>query len=161
MNNLNQEKICYIQSSWHKNIVDELKNSCIESLIEGGIVKDNIEIVEVPGALEIPLQAKLRAETNRYSLIIVAGLIVDGGIYRHEFVADAIIKSIMDIQLETRVPIIHSIMTPINFHENAEHEEFFLRHFVAKGKEAANACIQTLKNCQDVRSYLSENLKTA
>ncbi len=67
----------------------------------------------------------------------------------------------MDIQLDTRIPIVHSIMTPINFHENVEHAEFFLRHFVAKGKEAANACIQTLKNCQGVRSYLSENLKTA
>ena len=161
MNNLNQVKICYIQSSWHKNIVDKLKNSCIESLLDHGIAKDNIEVVEVPGALEIPLQAKLRAETNRYSIIIVAGLIVDGGIYRHEFVADAIIKSIMDIQLETRIPIVHSIMTPINFHENAEHEEFFLRHFVAKGKEAANACIQTLNNCQEVEQYLGDKLKSA
>jgi len=161
MNNLNLEKICYIQSSWHKNIVDELKNSCIDTLIEQGIKKENIDTVDVPGALEIPLQAKLRAETGRYSLIIVAGLIVDGGIYRHEFVADSIIKSIMDIQLETRIPIIHSIMTPINFHENAEHEAFFFRHFVTKGKEAAEAGIQTLNNCQDVKQYSLEQLRSA
>ncbi|MEB8431555.1 6,7-dimethyl-8-ribityllumazine synthase [Cocleimonas sp. KMM 6892] len=161
MNNLNQAKICYIQSSWHKNIVNELKNSCIDTLIEQGIVKENISEVDVPGALEIPLQAKLRAETGQYSLIIVAGLIVDGGIYRHEFVADSIIKSIMDIQLDTRIPIIHSIMTPINFHESAEHEAFFFKHFATKGKEAAEACIQTLNNCEDVKQYSHEKLKIA
>jgi 6,7-dimethyl-8-ribityllumazine synthase len=150
MNNLSNEKICYIQSNWHKNIVDKLKDSCLETLVDAGVNQSNIDIVEVPGALEIPLQAKLRAETKRYSIIIVAGLIVDGGIYRHEFVADAIIKGIMDIQLDTSIPIIHSIMTPIHFHESGEHEEFFLRHFESKGAEAANACLQTIKNCNAI-----------
>lgn len=67
--------------------------------------------------------------------------------YRHEFVADAIIKAIMDIQLETRVPIIHSIMTPVTFHESGEHEAFFLDHFKQKGKETAKACLETIMNC--------------
>ncbi len=153
MNTLGHEKICYIQSGWHQNIVNNLKDACFDTLINAGISLSNIDIVEVPGALEIPLQAKLRAETGNYSIIIVAGLIVDGGIYRHEFVADAIIKSIMDIQLDTRIPIIHSIMTPVTFHESGEHEAFFLKHFESKGVEAANACLQTIKNCNDVRVY--------
>ena len=150
MNDLSKEKVCYIQSCWHQNIVDELKESCLATLMNEGISQSNIDIVNVPGALEIPLQAKLRAETGRYSIIIVAGLIIDGGIYRHEFVADAIIKAIMDVQLDTRVPMIHSIMTPLQFHESGEHEAFFLKHFVMKGKEAANACLQTLHNCREV-----------
>ncbi len=157
MKNLNQEKICYIQSGWHQNIVNNLKVSCVETLGDAGVIKSNIDFVEVPGALEIPLQAKLRAETGKYSIIIVAGLIVDGGIYRHEFVADAIIKSIMDIQLETRVPIIHSIMTPVTFHESGEHEAFFLKHFESKGKEAGNACLQTIKNCNEVQKEAAEH----
>ena len=150
MNKLKNEKICYIQSGWHENIVNKLKKSCVNTLLGAGITKSNIDFVEVPGALEIPLQAKLRAKTGKYSIIIVAGLIVDGGIYRHEFVADAIIKSIMDIQLDTEVPIIHSIMTPVTFHESGEHEEFFLRHFESKGVEAGNACLQTISNCNEV-----------
>lgn len=152
---LNTQNVCYIQSMWHSDIVDKLKDSCAETLIQAGISQSNIDYVEVPGALEIPLQAKLRAESGKYAIIIVAGLIVDGGIYRHEFVADAIIKSIMDIQLDTRIPIIHSIMTPIHFHENAEHEAFFLKHFEQKGEEAANACLQTLKNCNEVTTLQS------
>lgn len=75
MKNLNQEKVCYIQSGWHQNIVNNLKESCIETLLDAGIIESNIDFVEVPGALEIPLQAKLRAETGKYSIIIVAGLI--------------------------------------------------------------------------------------
>lgn len=152
MKSFSNEKICFIQASWHENIVSQLKESCFETLVDSGVVKENIDIVNVPGALEIPLQAKLRAETGKYSIIIVAGLIVDGGIYRHEFVADAIIKSIMDIQLDTRVPIIHSIMTPVRFHESGEHEAFFLEHFKSKGKEAAQACIKTIRNCKDAAS---------
>jgi len=155
MKNLITEKVCYIQSSWHENIVDKLKVSCFETLIESGIKSSNIDTVNVPGALEIPLQAKLRAEMGKYSIIIVAGLIVDGGIYRHEFVADAIIKSIMDIQLETRVPIIHSIMTPVTFHESGEHEAFFSKHFESKGKEAAQACLQTLENCNEIQKEVA------
>ena len=154
-------KICYIQATWHKKIVDQLKDSCLSQLAEAGIAQSQIDIVEVPGALEIPLQAKLRSETGQYDIIIVAGLIVDGGIYRHEFVADAVIKSIMETQLETRIPIIHSIMTPIHFHESGEHEAFFSQHFVKKGQEAANACIQTLSNCLEVATLTSAALNIA
>ncbi|MEE9326805.1 MAG: 6,7-dimethyl-8-ribityllumazine synthase [Cocleimonas sp.] len=155
MNDFQHEKVCFIQASWHKNIVNNLRESCFEALKDSGIRENNIDTVNVPGALEIPLQAKLRAETGKYSIIIVTGLIVDGGIYRHEFVADAIIKAIMDIQLETRVPIIHSIMTPVTFHESGEHEAFFLNHFKQKGKEAANACIETITNCHNIESVAS------
>jgi 6,7-dimethyl-8-ribityllumazine synthase len=155
MNDFHKENICFIQASWHRNIVSKLRDSCFETLSQSGIKKTNIDIVDVPGALEIPLQAKLRAETGKYSIIIVAGLIVDGGIYRHEFVADAIIKSIMDIQLETRIPIIHSIMTPVTFHESGEHEAFFLSHFKQKGKEAATACLETLSNCHNAKALIS------
>ena len=154
MKNIGDETICYIQSGWHQNIVDQLKSSCIDTLVQAGVTQTNIETVAVPGALEIPLQAKLRAETGRYSIIIVAGLIVDGGIYRHEFVAEAIINAIMRIQLDTRTPMIHSIMTPVNFHEGAAHEAFFLQHFKTKGKEAAEACLQTIGNCNAVARLL-------
>ena len=65
--------------------------------------------------------------------------------------ADAIIKSFMDVQLETEVPIISAVLTPHHFHEHEAHHDFFFSHFRIKGKEAAIACVKTLKNIQLAR----------
>ncbi len=132
------KKVCFIQSTWHKDIVDQLKLSFVNLIKE----KQNdieIDFIEVPGALEIPLQAQKAIQTKQYQAIVVAGLIVNGGIYRHEFVAQATLDAIMKIQLETGTPIIYGILTPINFHGET-HEKFFFDHFKIKGEEAARAC---------------------
>ena len=69
---------------------------------------------------------------------------VDGGIYRHEFVAGAVIDGLMRVQLDSRVPVFSVVLTPKEFHEHDTHRDFFRQHFVAKGAEAARACVQTL-----------------
>ena len=107
------------------------------------------------GAFEIPLQAKLLARTSRYVAIVAAGLVVDGGIYRHEFVADAVISALMRLQLETDVPIISAVLTPQRFHEHEEHKRFFQEHFVVKGTEAAKACAATIANIDAARSLIA------
>ena len=68
----------------------------------------------------------------------------DGGIYRHEFVADTVIKALMDVQLKTEVPIFSAVLTPQQFHESAAHFDFFRKHFATKGIEVAEACANTL-----------------
>ena len=100
----------------------------------------------MPGSFEIPLQAKLLARSGRYAAIVAASFVVDGGIYRHEFVAEAVISGLMQVQLETEVPVISAVLTPQRFHEHAEHRDFFHAHFVVKGAEAASACARTLDN---------------
>ena len=105
-----------------------------------------VDYFEVPGSFEIPLQAKLLARSGRYAAIVAAGFVVDGGIYRHEFVAEAVISGLMQVQLETEVPVISAVLTPQRFHEHAEHRDFFHAHFVVKGAEAASACARTLDN---------------
>jgi 6,7-dimethyl-8-ribityllumazine synthase len=144
-------RIAFIQSCWSKDIVDEARNAFVAEIAEQGISPGAIDCFEVPGGLEIPLHAKLLAKTGRYQIVVTAGLIVNGGIYRHEFVADAIIKSFMDVQLETEVPIISAVLTPHHYHEHSAHHEFFFAHFRVKGKEAALACVKTLKNMQLIR----------
>ncbi|MEJ0068782.1 MAG: 6,7-dimethyl-8-ribityllumazine synthase [Pseudomonadota bacterium] len=97
------------------------------------------------GSFEIPLQAKLLAESGRYAAIVAAGFVVDGGIYRHEFVAETVIGALMRVQLDTEIPIISVVLTPHRFHEHAEHARFFLEHFEVKGVEAAGACASTIE----------------
>ena len=95
---------------------------------------------------KIPFQAKLLAQTGKYDILVAAGFIVDGGIYRHEFVSQTVLDALMHVQLETEVPILSVVLTPQRFHESEEHKAFFLDHFRIKGSEAAEACVQTLEN---------------
>ena len=98
----------------------------------------------MPGSFEIPLQAKLLAESGRYAAIVAAGFVVNGGIYRHDFVARAVIDGLMRVQLDTGVPVLSMVLTPLHFHEHADHQQFFHDHFVVKGQEAARACVRTI-----------------
>jgi 6,7-dimethyl-8-ribityllumazine synthase len=120
-------------------------------LARRGVPDSQIDFFEVPGAFEIPLQAKLLARTGRYVAIVATGLVVDGGIYRHEFVCEAVINGLMRVQLDSDVPVISAVLTPQHFHEHAEHLRFFREHFVVKGTEAATACAATIANIAATR----------
>ncbi len=139
-------RIAFIQACWHKDIVDQARNSFTAEIENHDLSPDSIDYFEVPGGLEIPLVAKRLAATGRYAIIVAAGLIVDGGIYRHDFVGAAIIDGMMRVQLDSDVPIISAVLTPQRFHDHDDHRNFFFDHFKIKGAEAAVACAQTLEN---------------
>lgn len=136
-----QSRIAFIQSSWHKDIVDRCRDAFTAAMGEGGSERAAIDFFEVPGAFEIPLLAKGLAKSGRYRAIVAAGLVVNGGIYRHEFVAEAVISGLMRVQLDTEVPVLSAVLTPHNFHEHDVHRNFFSSHFEEKGREVAAACL--------------------
>jgi 6,7-dimethyl-8-ribityllumazine synthase len=140
----NARRIAFVQACWHKDIVDRCRVSFAVEIAKLGVGEEDIDYFEVPGSLEIPLHAQLLAESGRYAAIVAAGFIVNGGVYRHEFVAEAVISGLMRVQLDTKVPVISAVLTPQNFHEHDEHKKFFLDHFVVKGAEAAAACAATV-----------------
>jgi 6,7-dimethyl-8-ribityllumazine synthase len=113
-----------------------------------------VDLFEVPGAFEIPLKAKFLSATGDYAAIVAAGLVVDGGIYRHEFVASAVIDGLMSTQLASGVPVFSAVLTPQDFLAEGR-PEFFAEHFVTKGREAAEACATTLAGY--CREPLSQN----
>lgn len=144
-------KIAFIQSSWHKDIVDRSRDAFLATLAAENITAAQVDLFEVPGAFEIPLHAKLLAKSGKYSAVVAAGLVVDGGIYRHEFVAQAVISGLMQVQLETDVPVFSAVLTPHHFHEHSEHQNYFREHFLTKGAEVARACIGTLRSLQNLK----------
>jgi 6,7-dimethyl-8-ribityllumazine synthase len=145
------DRVAFIQSSWHKDIVDRCRDSFLAEIAKLDIAADRVDTFAVPGAFEIPLQAKLLAKTGRYAAIVGAGFVVDGGIYRHEFVAQAVISGLMQVQLETEVPVLSAVLTPHHFHDHAEHHRFYFDHFVVKGAEVAKACAATIDNLQALK----------
>ena len=69
---------------------------------------------------------------------------VDGGIYRHDFVAGAVVAGLMQAQLEADLPILSAVLTPHHFQDTEAQRQFFLEHFKIKGREAAEACLSIL-----------------
>jgi 6,7-dimethyl-8-ribityllumazine synthase len=136
-----RKPIAYIQASWHTDITDHCRQAFTAEMAKNGYKASDVEFFSVPGSLEIPLMARKLARTGRYAAVCASGLVVDGGIYRHDFVAQAVLHGIVQTSLETDVPVLSAVLTPHHFHEHAVHEEFFKEHMHTKGTELAEACV--------------------
>jgi 6,7-dimethyl-8-ribityllumazine synthase len=137
-------RIALVSASWHSDIVVRARDAFLAEAAALGQSAKTIDLYEVPGAFEIPLHAQTLARSGQYDAIVACALVVDGGIYRHEFVAHAVIDGLMRVQLDTGVPVISAVLTPKDFHERADHLKFFSEHFVKKGAEAARASVATV-----------------
>ena len=151
----NPARFCFIQAGWHTDIVNPGRDAFLAEMARQGILREDIDLFEVPGAFEIPLHAQQLARSGRYAGIVACGLVVDGGIYRHEFVADAVISGLMRVQLDTGVPVFSAVLTPHHFHEHEEHRRFFREHLVVKGKEVAQACLRTVATLRQVQALVA------
>ncbi len=136
--------IGFVGACWHKDIVDQARRGFTAQMSEYGLNVDRIVQREVAGAFEIPLLVKRMAVSGRYAAIVTCALVVDGGIYRHDFVASTVVDALMQIQLETMVPVMSAVLTPHHFHDHAEHQRYYFNHFEKKGAEAANAVVSAL-----------------
>ncbi|MGO4727966.1 6,7-dimethyl-8-ribityllumazine synthase [Inquilinus sp. 2KB_12] len=150
--NTDTGRVAFIQACWHRDIVDQCKTAFLAEIARAGKPAPQVDLFEVPGVFEIPLHAQLLAKTGRYDAIVATGFIVDGGIYRHEFVSTAVIDGLMRVQLDTEVPVLSAVLTPQRFHEHETHTAFFREHFLVKGKEVAEACLATVAAVTRLRS---------
>ncbi|SDO74603.1 6,7-dimethyl-8-ribityllumazine synthase [Lutimaribacter pacificus] len=131
-------KVAFVRALWHREIVDQACRGYEAGMKAAGVAHET-RFFEVPGAFEMPLLAKRLGQTGDYDAIVAAALVVDGGIYRHDFVAQAVVTGLMQAQMETGVPTFSVSLTPHNFHDCEEHRTFFHDHFLKKGAEVASA----------------------
>lgn len=140
-----QLKIAFIKARWHAEIVDQALAG-FEADMDGVDATVQITAFDVPGAFEMPLLAKKLGESGEFDAIVCAALVVDGGIYRHDFVAAAVVNGLMEAQMSTGVPTFSVSLTPHHFQPTPEHIGFYTEHFIKKGAEAAQAVRQTLEH---------------
>jgi 6,7-dimethyl-8-ribityllumazine synthase len=137
-------RFAFIEASWHADIVHQARDAFFATMAEAGVGAERIDLFDVAGAFEIPLHAQCLARSGRYAAIVGSALVADDGIYRHDIVSTTVVRALMQVQLETGVPVISAVLTPHHFHEHAEHRKYFLKNFAVKGTEAAMACLQTV-----------------
>ncbi len=129
-------RFAFVKAQWHAAIVDQALVGFLEI-----IPRAAVDVFDVPGAFELPLMARDLARTGRYAAVAAAALVVDGGIYRHDFVAAAVVDGLMRAGLDSGVPVLSVSLTPHHFQETAHHIAIFKAHFVEKGREAAQAAL--------------------
>src|SRR6266436_9295070 len=145
------QRVAFVQSSWHREVVEECRIAFLAEIAARHI--SNVDVFEVPGSFEIPLHAQILAKTRRYTAIVAAGLVVDD-----EYVAETVIRALMDVQLRTEVPVFSAVLTPQQFHETAAHFDFFRKHFATKGIEVAEACANTLLSLERLRGQVAAGI---
>jgi 6,7-dimethyl-8-ribityllumazine synthase len=142
--------IAFISATWHQEIIAVCRTAFLQN-VAASRPEIQVDQYTVPGCLEMPHLSQLLANSGKYVVIICSGFIVDGGIYRHDFVARAVIDGIVQVSLKTNVPVLSAILTPHHFHEHETHQQFFSTHMLAKGQELAKACLHTLANLEAVQ----------
>ena len=134
-----------LKANWHAEIVNQALAGFLEVIPE-----ERVDVFDVPGAFELPLVCKKLAATGDYTAIAACALVVDGGIYRHDFVAQAVVNGLMQVSLETGIPVLSVSLTPHNFQETDHHQGIYKAHFVEKGREAANAALIVTQHRESV-----------
>ena len=147
------QRVAFVQSAWHREVIEQCRLAFLAEIEERGIERARIDLFEVPGSFEIPLHVQLLAKTRRYTAIVAAGLVVDD-----EYIAETVIRALMDVQLRTEVPVFSAVLTPQQFHESAVHVDFFRRHFAIKGVEVAAACAETLLGLERLRGQVAAGI---
>ena len=138
------QKIALISAKWNERIVQSAEESFIKTMQENGFAANQMDIFKVPGSLEIPLVGQ-QCLQNGYDMAVGIGFVVNGLIYRHEFVGQEVVRGIVDVSLRTNKPFLSVVLTPQAYQEHLEENtDFFVRHMVTKGKEAASAALQML-----------------
>ncbi len=130
-------RYAFIKANWHSDIVDRALDGFLEL-----IPADQVDVFDVPGAFEMPLLARDLAQTGRYAAVACAAFVVDGGIYRHDFVAQAVVDGLMRAGLDSGVPVLSVSLTPHQYQETDHHNAIYRAHFIEKGREAAHAVLK-------------------
>lgn len=113
-------KFAIVVGRFNEFIGSKLLSGAIDGLERHGVKEDDIEIIWVPGAFEVPLVAKKLAKTNKYDAIICLGAVIKGSTPHFDYVSSEVSKGIANTSLDTEVPIIFGVLTTNNIEQAIE-----------------------------------------
>lgn len=128
-----------VSSRFNAPIVEKMTAACLAELAKQGVVAGQIEHVQVPGALEIPLALQAMALSQRFQALIAIGAVIRGETYHFEVVANESARAVMDVMLDTGVPIANGILT-------CDTDAQALARVVEKGGDCARVAIEMARH---------------
>ena len=128
-------KIGIVMSRFNTDVGEGLLSSCTATLVKQGVSAADVQIVTVPGALEVPLALQKMATSGRYDALVALGAVIRGETYHFEIVSNESCSGITSVQLDTGVPIANGILT-------TENDDQALARMMEKGADCAMAAIE-------------------
>jgi 6,7-dimethyl-8-ribityllumazine synthase len=104
-------RIGIVVGRFNQDIGDGLLSACTAELVNLGVASRDIQVVTVPGALEIPLALQKLASTGRFDALVAFGAVIRGETYHFEVVSNQSADGVMTVQLDTGLPIANGILT--------------------------------------------------
>ena len=133
------EKFCIVVSRFNDFIGSKLLSGALDELKRHGVADDNIDVVKVSGAFEIPLAAQKFASTGKYNAIIKLGAVIKGATAHFDFVSAEVSKGVAQVSLQTGVPVIFGVLTTDNIEQAIERAGTKAGN---KGADAAKSAIE-------------------
>lgn len=134
-------RVAIVVSLFNSFITDRLRKGCVKRLIDEGVAKDHLTIVEVPGAVELPLTAQLLAKSSQYDVIIMLGCVIRGDTSHYDYVCQQVSYGCQHIALENGLPVIFGVLTTDNEEQALARVGGLHGH---KGVDAADAALAML-----------------
>lgn len=103
-----------IVSLYNTEITDALLEGALSHLLKAGVASDDITIIKVPGAVEIPLVAKLLAKKGQYAVIIALGAVVRGETSHYDYVCEQVSRGCQEVALAFDIPVVFGVLTTEN-----------------------------------------------
>ena len=124
-----------VMSRFNPDTCEGLLAACTAELRRLGVAAQDIEIATVPVALEIPLVLQTLAQSGRFDALVALGAVIRGETYHFEVVSNDACRAVMEVQLDTGVPIANGILT-------CEDDDQALARMRQKGEDCAQAAIE-------------------
>lgn len=140
------EKFCIIVSRFNEFIGSRLLSGAKDELVRHGVPEENITVVWVPGAFEIPVIAKKCAKSGKYNAIITLGAVIKGSTSHYDYVCAEVSKGVASVSLETEVPVIFGVLTTDNIEQAIERA----------GTKAGNKGADGAKTAIEMANLMSE-----
>lgn len=141
-------KIAIVTAEFNDFITDRLLDGAHKTLLKHGVRDDNIDLVYVPGAFELPLTAKTLAETKKYDSVITLGCVIRGSTTHYDYVCNEAAKGISNAGLSTGVPVIFGVITTENIEQAIDRAGAKVGN---KGSEAAVTAIEMAGVIQSIK----------
>lgn len=142
-------KIGIVAGRFNDFITNQLVNGAEGALVSHQVKSDDIDLVYVPGAFEIPLVAKKMAESDKYDAIIALGCVIRGSTTHYDYVCNQSAGGILEAGLSTGVPVIFGVVTTENIEQAIERAGTKMGN---KGVDSANSAIEMANLMSELKS---------
>ena len=136
-------RIAMVQARFNEGVTDALVAACRDELLALGVDTEDIDLVRVPGALEVPLALQALAESESYDALIALGCVIRGETYHFELVANESAAGVTRVALDYQIPIANAILTTENTAQAVARQ-------TDKGRDAARVAVEMARLLEDL-----------